>query len=96
MRPMSVIVPDELGQDLTEMPLAEDQHLIQALTAKRSHEPLGKCVAPHRQLHLIRVIGTDASGSGSPRHDTQVHQEITDLLHGPGPSGFAVTPGMYA
>ncbi len=27
------------------MPLAEDQHVIQALTAERPHEPLGKAFA---------------------------------------------------
>jgi hypothetical protein len=27
-----------------EMPLAEDQDVIQALAAERSHEPLGKCI----------------------------------------------------
>ena len=44
------------------MSLAEDQHPVQELAAavpiKRSQDR----VAPHRQLHLIRVIGTDASG----------------------------------
>jgi hypothetical protein len=33
-------VPGVLGQGVAEMPLAEDQHVIQALTAKRSQEPL--------------------------------------------------------
>jgi hypothetical protein len=31
-----------LGQDLAEMPLAEDQNVIQALAAKRPHDPLAK------------------------------------------------------
>lgn len=48
VRPMSVIVAGELGQGLTEMPLAEDQHVIQSLTAERSHGPLGKCIRPRR------------------------------------------------
>jgi len=42
MRPMAVIVPGILSQDLAEMPLAEDQHLVQAPAAKRSNEPLRK------------------------------------------------------
>jgi hypothetical protein len=29
-----------LGQDLAEMPLAEDQDMIQALAAQRAHEPV--------------------------------------------------------
>ena len=37
-----VIVAGVLGQDLAEMPLAEDQHLVQAPAAKRAHEPLRK------------------------------------------------------
>ena len=40
VRPMTVIVPRELGQHLAEMPLTEDQHVIQALAAKRAHETL--------------------------------------------------------
>ena len=40
VRTVSVIVPGVLGQNLAEMPLAEDQHLVQALAAKRAHEPL--------------------------------------------------------
>jgi hypothetical protein len=59
---VAVIVPREIGQHLPEMRLAEDQHVIQALAAQRAHEPLGECVAPHRQLHPIRTIGTGASG----------------------------------
>jgi len=42
VRPMAVIVPRVLGQDAIEVPLAKDQHVIQALAAKRAHEPLGK------------------------------------------------------
>ena len=37
MRTVTVIVAGELGQHLAEMPLAEDQHMVQALTAKRAH-----------------------------------------------------------
>ena len=40
VRPMAIIVPSNLGQHLAEMPLTEDQHVIQALAAKRAHEPL--------------------------------------------------------
>ena len=38
---MAVVVPGELGQDLTEEPPAEDQHVVQALAAQRSNEPHG-------------------------------------------------------
>jgi hypothetical protein len=33
VRTVAVVVPSVLGQDLAEMPLAEDQHVIQALAA---------------------------------------------------------------
>ena len=42
VRTVPVIVPGVLGQDLAEMPLSEDQHLVQAPAAKRSNEPLRK------------------------------------------------------
>jgi hypothetical protein len=35
-------MPRILGQDLPEMPLAENQQVIQALAAKRAHEPFRK------------------------------------------------------
>ena len=40
VRPVPVIVPGVLGKRLPQVLLAEDQHVIQALAAKRSHEPL--------------------------------------------------------
>src|SRR6185437_14226716 len=62
MGPMSVAVTGEPGQDLAEMPLADDQHVIQALTAQRSREPPGKCACPGRPdrgLDHPRVIGEE-------------------------------------
>jgi hypothetical protein len=44
------------------MPLTEDQHVIEALAAKRSHEPLRERVGLRRQLHPIQLIGTSVSG----------------------------------
>ena len=41
MRPVLVVVASEIGQDLAEMPLAEDQDMAQAITAERAHEPIG-------------------------------------------------------
>jgi hypothetical protein len=40
VRTVAVIVLGVLGQDAAQMPLAEDQHVVQALTAKRPREPL--------------------------------------------------------
>jgi hypothetical protein len=35
---------------------------VQQFAAAGADPPFHDRVAPHRQLHLIRVIGTDASG----------------------------------
>src|SRR5205085_3030554 len=40
MRSMAVVVAAEFGQDLAQMPFAEDQDTIQALASERSHKPL--------------------------------------------------------
>jgi hypothetical protein len=41
VRTVAVVMPGVLGQDVSQVPLAEDQHVVQALAAKRSHETLG-------------------------------------------------------
>jgi hypothetical protein len=62
MRTVAVVVPGVLGQDAAEVLLAEDQHVVQALAPQCSHEAFRVGVIPHRQLRLIRMIGTGASG----------------------------------
>ena len=62
MRTVPVIVPGVLVQDLAEMPLAEDQQIIQALAAQRAREPLRIRVGHHRQLHPVQMIGTGVCG----------------------------------
>jgi hypothetical protein len=61
---MPVIVPDVLGQDTVEVPLAEDQHVVQALAAQRAHEPLRVRVRPRRPDrrpdHPRAIPGEDA------------------------------------
>ena len=59
---MMVVVALELGQYGAHVPFTVDQQMVKALSAQRSHIPLCKGIAPHRQLHLIRSIGTGASG----------------------------------
>jgi hypothetical protein len=44
VRPVTVVVPREFGQDLAQVLLAEDQHVIEALPAQRAREPLRKGV----------------------------------------------------
>ncbi|HJY61029.1 MAG TPA: hypothetical protein VJ418_32000 [Streptosporangiaceae bacterium] len=62
VRPSRVVVHLVFGQDGTQVGLPEDQHAVQELTTQGSDEALADRVAPHRQLHPIRTIGTDASG----------------------------------
>jgi len=50
------------GQDRPQVPLAEDQHPVGDLRPGGAHESFRIGVVPHRQLHLIRSIGTDVSG----------------------------------
>jgi len=42
--------------------LTDDQHPVEELPAQGTDDPLTDRVAPHRQLHPIRMIGTVASG----------------------------------
>jgi hypothetical protein len=44
------------------MGLVPDEGAVQEFAAASADPAFGYRVAPHRQLHLIRVIGTDASG----------------------------------
>lgn len=77
MRPVAVIVPGVLSYDLAEMPLAQDQHVIQALhgcllvTSNRSllHRPcpLGG-VRLQGGSFLPRPPGGDASGAALSKH----------------------------
>ncbi len=39
---MSVVVGDELGQDLLELPTVEDEYSVEALAAHGAGEPLGE------------------------------------------------------
>jgi hypothetical protein len=50
----SVVVPDILGQDQPQMPLAEDQHPVGDLGPGGEHEPFRISIrarAPERDLH---------------------------------------------
>ena len=60
--PMFVVVPRVLGQDLPEVAFTVDQQAVQALAPQRPCIPLREGVGPHRQQHLIQMIGTDVCG----------------------------------
>ena len=59
MRSPSVVMGLILGQDRPQMPFAEDEHPVCDLGPGGEHEPFRVCVGPHRQQHLIQMIGTD-------------------------------------
>ena len=59
VRPDRIVVRRVLGQDGAQMPFAEDQHAVKELAVQGSDKPLAGRVAPRRQRHPIRMIGTD-------------------------------------
>jgi hypothetical protein len=107
----SVVVGFVFGQDRSQVPLAEDEYLVDELGPGGEDKSLGVGVRARtsgRDLH-----GFDA-GAGHDRVErggelpgpvtdqepevrgavTEAYQEIADLLRGPRPFGFAVTPRM--
>jgi hypothetical protein len=60
VRPGSVVMRLVFSQDGVQVLLAEDQHAVQKLAAQGADQAFADRVAPHRQLHPIRMIGTDA------------------------------------
>jgi hypothetical protein len=47
---------------IAQVLFAGDEHPVGALGPYRAYEALGAGVAPHRQLHPIRMIDTGLSG----------------------------------
>jgi len=62
VRPAGVVVPQVLGENLPQMVLIDDQQPVEDLPAQGTDGPFADRVAPRRQLHPIRMIGTVASG----------------------------------
>ena len=62
VRPGCVVVRLILGQHGPQMRFTENEHAVEELSAQGTDQALADRVAPHRQLHLIRTIGTDVSG----------------------------------
>jgi hypothetical protein len=46
VRPVAVVVPRVLGQDLPQVPLAEDQQVIETLAAKGAYETVPRRRSP--------------------------------------------------
>ena len=61
VRPGGVVVPYVFGQYLAQVVLTDDQEPVKELTTEGADDPFADGVVPHRQLHLIRTIGTGAS-----------------------------------
>ena len=61
VRPMLVVVALVIAQDPPQMVLVPDEGAVQELASPSPDPAFGDRVAPHRQLHLIRAIGTVAS-----------------------------------
>jgi hypothetical protein len=62
VRPVVVVVTLAGRQDPAEVGQVPDEGAVEELAAQGADEALADRVAPHRQLRLIRMIGTDASG----------------------------------
>ena len=62
MRPVRVVELLEHAQCLQQVRLVPDQCAVQQLPLAAAGLPFHDRVAPHRQLHPIRTIGTAASG----------------------------------
>ncbi len=59
MRPVSVVVIDVLLENEPQVPLAGDQHPVQALAAGTGNPAFRDRVGPHRQRHLVQMTGID-------------------------------------
>jgi hypothetical protein len=62
VRPVTVVVDQVLAEHQGQVALAEDQGPVQQLAAEGPDDALADGVAPYRQLHPVRMIGTVASG----------------------------------
>ena len=58
VRAVSVVMAGVLAPGQAQVLLAIDQRPVSALGSRGAYPSLGITVAPHRQLHPIRMIGT--------------------------------------
>ena len=59
---MPIVMGLVLAQDPPQMALIPDQGAVQELAAASADPAFGDRIAPHRQLHPIRMIDTGLSG----------------------------------
>jgi hypothetical protein len=62
VRPLAVVMGHVLAEHQSQVAFAGDQDPVRQLAAEGPIDALADGVAPHRQLHPIRAIGTSASG----------------------------------
>ena len=62
VRPGCVVMLKVFGQHPSQMALIDDQQPVENFPAQATDDPFADRVAPHRQLHPFRTIGTGASG----------------------------------
>jgi hypothetical protein len=62
VRPGCVVVLQVFGKHLAQVMLIDDQQPVKEFPAQGADNSLADGIAPHRQLHPIRTIGTGASG----------------------------------
>src|ERR1035437_2959499 len=62
VRPMAVVMANELGQHVLKVPAAGDQDPVQALASDGAHEPLGDRVCLRRPGRLIVVAVAQTPG----------------------------------
>ena len=60
--PVIIVVGGVLGQDGSQMALAEHVHPVGVLASGGADPAFGMGVGPRSQLHRMRTIGSDVSG----------------------------------
>jgi hypothetical protein len=62
MAAMAVVMTGVTTKDTLEMGFVHNEKVVEALRSDRANEPLGKCIRPSRQLHLIETVRPELSG----------------------------------
>jgi hypothetical protein len=108
MRPMAIVVISELRYHLLQMPLVEDEHMIQAFSSQRAYEPLGNGIrlrCSDRRANLAdaeafcpareRLSENRIPVSNQEAGRRTIEAGIDDLLPGPGGGRMPRYPYMY-
>ena len=74
MCPFQVVVPDELGENRPQMPLVEDDELVQTFSAERPDDSFDDGIRPRARYR--RGDGIDADSSGPLAEVASVHRVV--------------------